>query len=202
MGKILSLLVENKAGVLSRVVGLFSQRGYNIGSLNVAPTQDPTMSRITLEMETDERGTEQVVKQLNKLIDVIKVTPFNPSQHLAREMALIGVRVKEENRNEVLAISKVFRARVVDASPQSYTFEVTGQSEKIDAFISNVRVYGIREVHRTGKLAASRGTVRESKRLSQRDSREQPDPHSLSRLPEDKPSTNNASVMEAKRSHG
>lgn len=157
MSQVISLLVENKAGVLSRVVGLFSQRGYNIESLNVAPTQDPTMSRITLSTDTDERGTEQVIKQLNKLIDVIKVTPYDPAVHVVRELALVRVHIREENRAEVLALSEVFRARVVDASPRSYIFEVTGTPEKIDAFVQNVRIYGIRDVRRTGRLALNRG---------------------------------------------
>ena len=155
MGQVLSLLVENKPGVLARVVGLFGQRGYNIQSLDVAPTQDPTVSRIT--METDVPGIEQVIKQINKLIDVIKVIPYDPALHVVREMALVRIRVKEQDRAEILALSEVFRARVVDANPRSYTFEITGESAKIDAFLQNVRAYGIREVHRTGKLALSRG---------------------------------------------
>lgn len=163
MGQVISMLVENKAGVLSRIVGLFSQRGYNIKSLNVAPTMDSTISRITLKTDTDERGTEQVTKQLNKLIDVIKVIPYNSSFHVLREMALIRVRVSEQNRAEVLALAEVFRARVIDASPHSYIFEVTGQSEKIDAFLENMRLYGIREIHRTGELALSRGRVERGK---------------------------------------
>lgn len=161
MGQVLSLLVENKVGVLARVVGLFSQRGYNIKSLNVAPTEDPSMSRISLTTDTDERGTEQVIKQLNKLIDVVRVIPYDPSVHVVREMALIRVGVNVENRAEVLALAEVFRARVIDASPRGYIFEVTGQAGKIDAFLENVRAYGIREIHRTGELALSRGTAEE-----------------------------------------
>ncbi len=159
MGQVLSLLVENKAGVLSRVVGLFSQRGYNIASLNVAPTQDPTTSRITLTTDEDERRTEQVIKQLNKLVDVIKVMPYDPASEVVREMALVRVRVKEAVRAEILALGEVFRARVVDANPRSYIFEITGQPDKIDAFLQNVRVYGIREIHRSGALALSRGRM-------------------------------------------
>ncbi len=140
MRKVISLLVENKAGVLSRVVGLFSQRGYNIASLNVAPTLDPTTSRITLTTMTDERGTEQVVKQLSKLIHVIKVTPYSPAAHVVREMALVRVQVSEDKKAEVLALAEVFRARVIDVRPKSYIFEITGQSEKIDAFLQNVQV--------------------------------------------------------------
>ena len=165
MGQVISLLVENKSGVLSRVVGLFSQRGYNINSLNVAPTVDSTLSRITLTTDADER-TEQVVKQLNKLIDVVKVIPFQASLHVVREMALVRVRVSEATRAEVLALSEVFRARVIDVSPHSYIFEVTGQSEKIDAFLDNARVYGIREIHRTGELILSRGRAEKRKKSS------------------------------------
>ena len=159
MGQVISLSVENKAGVLSRVVGLFSQRGYNISSLNVAPALEGDVSRITLTTRTDLRGMEQVVKQLNKLIDVVKVTPFDPDTQIIREMALVRVQVSEENRAEVLALSEVFRARVIDVSPQYYIFELTGQSGKIDAFLDNVRTYGIREIHRTGELTLGRGTA-------------------------------------------
>lgn len=194
MGQILSLLVENRSGVLSRVVGLFSQRGYNIQSLNVAPTQDPTMSRIT--METDVPGIEQVIKQINKLIDVIKVIPYDPALHVVREMALIRIRVKEQDRAEILALSEVFRARIVDANPRSYTFEITGESAKIDAFLQNVRVYGIREVHRTGKLALSRGEDLERK-LS---SRQSPSPSGKEKE-EEKPSKE-TSFLEVKTNHG
>ncbi len=157
MGQVISLLVENKAGVLSRVVGLFSQRGYNIESLNVAPALDDSASRITLTTRTDLKGTEQVVKQLNKLVDVVKVTPFDSNTQIIREMALVRVQVNEENRAELLALSEVFRARAIDVSPRNYIFELTGQSGKIDAFLDNVRAYGIREIHRTGELTLGRG---------------------------------------------
>ena len=140
MRQVISLLVENKAGVLSRVVGLFSQRGYNIESLNVAPALDPYSSRITLTTTTDEAGTEQVVKQLSKLINVVKVTPYDSATQVLREMALVRVQVTENNRTEVLALSEVFRARVIDVRPNAYIFEVTGQAEKIDAFLQNAQV--------------------------------------------------------------
>jgi acetolactate synthase-1/3 small subunit len=168
MGQVISLLVENKAGVLSRIVGLFSQRGYNIESLNVAPALDTEVSRITLTTRTDLKGTEQVVKQLNKLIDVVKVTPYDPATHVIREMALVRVQVSEENRAEVLALSEVFRARVIDVSPRNYIFELTGQSGKIDAFLENVQAYGIREVHRTGELTLGRGKTGKPKSTSGR----------------------------------
>jgi acetolactate synthase-1/3 small subunit len=162
MEQILSLLVENKAGVLSRVVGLFSQHEFNIETLNVAQTHDPTRGRVTLTTEADQPAFREIVRELAQLADVISVIPYDPVVHVVREMALVKVQIREENRAEVLALSEVFRARVVDASPQSYIFEVTGQSEKIDAFLQNMRVYGIREVHRTGKLALTRGTVVEN----------------------------------------
>jgi len=156
MRRVISLLVENKAGVLSRVVGLFSQRGYNIESLNVAPALEGA-SRITLTTITDDAGTEQVVKQLSKLINVVKVTLYDPATHVLREMALVRIQVTEDNRTEVLALSEVFRARVIDVRPTSYIFEVTGQADKIDAFLQNAQVYGVRELHRTGELTLSRG---------------------------------------------
>ena len=168
MRQVISLVVENKAGVLSRVVGLFSQRGYNIESLNVAPALEGA-SRITLTTITDEPGTEQVVKQLSKLINVVKVTPYDSTVHVLREMALVRIQVNENNRTEVLALSEVFRARVIDVSPTSYIFEVTGQAEKIDAFLQNVQVYGVRDVHRTGELTLSRGKTGKKKRSSARE---------------------------------
>ena len=168
MRKVISLLVENKAGVLSRVVGLFSQRGFNIASLTVAPTLDPSTSRITLTTMTDERGTEQVVKQLSKLIHVIKVTPYSPAVHVVREMALVRVQVSEEKKAEVLALAEVFRARVIDVRPKSYIFEITGQAEKIDAFLENVQVYGIGDLHRTGELTLARGKAKDRRSSSAR----------------------------------
>lgn len=161
MEQILSLLVENKAGVLSRVGGLFGQYQFNIETLNVAQTHDPTMGRITLTTHAEQPAFQAIIRELGELSDVISVIPYNPVVHVVREMALVRVQIREENRAEVLALSEVFRARVVDASPQSYIFEVTGQSEKIDAFLENMRVYGISEVHRTGKLALTRGTAAE-----------------------------------------
>jgi acetolactate synthase I/III small subunit len=159
MGQILSLLVRDKAGALSQIVGLFGRHGYNITSLNVAPTHQPGTSLITLSSEVDEQAAHDLTEELATFPDVMNVGLYNPMTHVAREMALVRVRVREENRGEVLALSDVFRARVIDASPSSYIFEVTGQSEKIDAFLQNMSVYGIREVHRTGKLALTRGAA-------------------------------------------
>ena len=168
MRQVISLLVENKSGVLSRVVGLFSQRGYNIESLNVAPALEGA-SRITLTTITDEAGTEQVVKQLSKLINVVKVTVYDSAIHVLREMALVRIQVNEDNRTEVLALSEVFRARVIDVRPTSYIFEVTGQAEKIDAFLQNAQGYGVRELHRTGELTLSRGKAGKKESSSARE---------------------------------
>jgi len=163
MSQIVTLLVHNRAGVLLRVVELVTRRGCNIESLDVAPAHDPAVSRITLSIEADERALGQLVGQLDALSGVIEVSPYDASTHIAREMALVRVPITEENRAEVLALSEVFRARVVDASPQSYIFEATGPSEKIDAFLQSMRVYGISEVHRTGKLALARGSAADKK---------------------------------------
>ncbi len=178
MAQVLTLLVENRAGVLASVVGLFSQRGYNIETLNVAPTQEPSMSVITLSTSTETTGTEQVVKQLNKLIDVIKVVPYDASTQILRDMALVRVRVKEDNRAEILSLSEVFRARVVDVGPRSYIFEITGKPEKIDGFLQNMRVYGIRDIHRTGCLALSRGSA-ESKQSRKPQGLSEPEPQEV-----------------------
>ena len=168
MGQVISLLVVNKAGVLSRIVGLFSQRGYNIESLNVAPALDAEISRITLTTRTDLKGIEQVVKQLNKLIDVAKVTLYDPDTQVIREMALVRVQINEENRAEVLALSEVARARIIDLSPQHYIFELTGKSREIDAFLENMQAYGIKELHRTGQLTLGRGKASKLKGVSGR----------------------------------
>lgn len=163
MTQLLSLFVENKSGVLARVVGLFSQRGYNIETLNVAPTEDPTISLITLSTTTDQRGTEQVIKQINKLIEVLKVVPFDPIIHVAREMSLVRVRVSESNRLEIIEISKSFRARVLDSNAQSCIFEMTEQPKKIDSFLQKMRAYGVLEIHRTGRLSLGRCNIEKKK---------------------------------------
>ncbi len=153
----LGILVENQPGVLSRVAGLFSGRGFNIESLTVAETADPNISRITLVTIGDERIVEQIVKQLNKLINVIKVIDFTNTDFVNREMALIKVKADSETRAEVLRISDIFRGKVVDVSPHSYTIEVTGNEEKIGAIMNLLKQIGIIEVVRTGKAAISRG---------------------------------------------
>jgi acetolactate synthase-1/3 small subunit len=153
----IAVLVENKFGVLSRVAGLFSARGYNIESLSVGETLDPTVSRMTLVVKGDAFVVEQVIKQLHKLIDVIKVTDLSEEDHVEREMLLLKVNAEPANRAEILRIADIFRAKVVDVTPGTYTLEVTGEASKIEAIIDLLRPFGIHEVVRTGKVAISRG---------------------------------------------
>jgi len=152
----LSVLVENKFGVLSRVSGLFSGRGYNIESLSVAETIDPQVSIMTIVTTGDDWIIEQIFKQLNKLIDVIKVTDLTELDHVEREMVLIKVSPRQENKAEVLRTAEIFRGRVVDSSPNTYTIEITGDEKKIEAFIELVKPMGIKEFVRTGKVAIAR----------------------------------------------
>ncbi len=153
----IAVLVENKFGVLSRVAGLFSARGYNIESLSVGETLDPTVSRMTLVVKGDAFVIEQVLKQLHKLIDVIKVTDLSEENHVEREMLLLKVNAEPVNRAEILRIGDIFRAKVVDVTPNTYTLEVTGEESKIEAIIELLRPFGIHEVVRTGKVAIARG---------------------------------------------
>jgi len=153
----IAVLVENKFGVLSRVAGLFSARGYNIESLSVGETLDPTVSRMTLVVKGDAFVIEQVIKQLHKLIDVIKVTDLSEESHVEREMLLLKVNAEPANRAEILRIADIFRAKVVDVTPTTYTLEATGEELKIEAIIDLLRPFGIHEVVRTGKVAISRG---------------------------------------------
>ncbi len=151
-----SVLVENRFGVLSRVAGLFSARGYNIESLSVGETLDPTVSRMTLVVRGDEFVIEQVTKQLHKLIDVIKVSDLTDESHVERELVLMRVNAEPQHRAEVLRTADIFRARVVDVTPLSLTLEVTGDEEKIEAMIELLRPIGVQELVRTGKVAISR----------------------------------------------
>jgi acetolactate synthase-1/3 small subunit len=153
----ISILVENEFGVLARVSGLFSGRGFNIKSLTVAETLDPTISRITLVTEGDDQIVEQITKQLNKLICVIKVIDFQDTTHVEREMALIKVAADEHTRSEVLNIVNIFRGKVIDVDPRSYVIEVTGDEEKINAILNLLKPLGIKEIVRTGKVAMQRG---------------------------------------------
>jgi len=153
----ISVLVENEFGVLSRVAGLFSGRGFNIESLSVAPTLDPSVSRMTIVTSGDEQVLEQITKQLNKLIDTIKVIDFTGQDFVEREMALIKVTAEDATRAEVLRSTDIFRAKVVDVTPRSYTIEVTGAPAKIDAFIELLRPIGIKELVRSGPVVIGRG---------------------------------------------
>jgi acetolactate synthase-1/3 small subunit len=152
----IAVLVENKFGVLSRVAGLFSARGYNIESLSVGETLDPSVSRMTLEVRGDEFVIEQVMKQLYKLVDVIKVTDLTDESRVERELILIRVNAEPQHRAEILRTADIFRARVVDVTPLTFTLEATGHGEKLEAFIELLRPMGIQEIVRTGKVAIAR----------------------------------------------
>ncbi len=153
----ISVLVENKFGVLTRVAGLFSARGFNIESLAVAETMDPTVSRMTIVTQGNEQVIEQITKQLNKLVDVIKVSDLSGENFIDREMVLVKVAAQESTRAEVLRIVDIFRGKVVDVRPGSYVIEVTGDEEKIGAILGLLKPLGIKEVVRTGKVAMARG---------------------------------------------
>jgi len=153
----ITVLVDNKPGVLSRVSGLFSRRGYNIESLAVSITQDPELSRMTLVVNGDEQEVEQITKQLHKLIDVSKVQDYMDIPMVARELALIKVNAEVQNRTTLLQLVEVFRGRVVDMSEKTFVIELTGANDKIDAFEKLLEPYGIRELVRTGRIAMARG---------------------------------------------
>ncbi len=153
----ISVLVENEFGVLSRISGLFSGRGFNIESLSVAPTLDPSVSRMTIVTRGDDRILEQINKQLNKLIDTIKVIDFTGADYVEREMALIKVTAEDNTRAEVLRIVDIFRGKVVDVTPRSYTMEITGAPAKIDAVVDLLRPMGIKELVRSGPVVLGRG---------------------------------------------
>ncbi len=154
----LAVLVENKAGVLSRVASLFSRRGYNIDSLAVGVTEDPDISRITIVVHGDDHVVEQVTKQLNKLIDVIKVSDIGGDEAVERELALIKVAADANTRAEIIQIANIFRARIVDVAPKSMTVEITGDEGKVQAIEKLLRQFGIKELVRTGKIAIVRGS--------------------------------------------
>ncbi|NTV33037.1 MAG: acetolactate synthase small subunit [Deltaproteobacteria bacterium] len=153
---ILSMLVDNEPGVLSRVAGLFSGRGFNIDSLCVSETTDPLVSRITLVAVGDMSILEQIKKQLNKLINVIKVLDFTETDFVQRETALVKVRAKPENRAEILRMADIFRSTVVDVGTEYYTLEVTGDDGKISAFLKLLKPMGVKEIARTGPVALAR----------------------------------------------
>lgn len=152
----IGVLVENRPGVLSRVAGLFSGRGFNIECLTVAVTNEPGQSRMTLVTKGDQQVLEQIIKQLNKLINVIKVIDFRETEFVNREMALIKVKAEQQTRAEILRIVDIFRAKIVDVSPHFYTIEVTGDDGKIAAILELLSQLGVTEVARTGKVAMAR----------------------------------------------
>jgi acetolactate synthase-1/3 small subunit len=153
----ISVLVENKFGVLARIATLFAARGFNIDSLAVGETENADVSRMTIVVRGDDRILEQVEKQLNKLVDVIKVSDFLDAPHIERDLALIKVKVDKSNRSELLQIADIFRANIVDVSSESVIIEVTGDEDKIDALIKLLTPFGIKEMVRTGVVAISRG---------------------------------------------
>ncbi|HSG11241.1 MAG TPA: acetolactate synthase small subunit [Gammaproteobacteria bacterium] len=157
MRHIISILMENEAGALSRVAGLFSARGYNIESLTVAPTEDPSLSRMTLVTSGTDEIIEQITKQLNKLIDVVKLMDMTDGPHIEREMMLVKVRAEGDNRHELKRISDIFRGRIIDVTDETYTIEMTGAGEKLDAFLQTIDPALIVEVVRSGVSGIGRG---------------------------------------------
>jgi len=157
MRHVISILMENESGALSRVAGLFSARGYNIESLTVAPTEDPSLSRMTLVTRGDESIIEQITKQLNKLIDVVKLLDLSHGPHIEREMMLIKVRAERQQREEIMRLVEIFRAKVIDVTDTSYIIEVTGEGAKLDAFIRAAHEDLVVEVVRTGPSGIARG---------------------------------------------
>ncbi|RLA42856.1 MAG: acetolactate synthase small subunit [Gammaproteobacteria bacterium] len=157
MKRIISVLLENQSGSLSRVVGLFSQRGYNIDSLTVAPTEDATLSRLTLTTRGDDVITQQLTKQLNKLVDVVKVLDLTEGAHIERELMLLKVRASGAMREEVKRCVDIFRAQIIDVGPTTYVVQVTGKSDKLDAFIEALGDTTILEVVRSGVSGIVRG---------------------------------------------
>ena len=156
--RVLSVLVENKSGVLARVVSLISRRGFNIESLSVGPTEDPSRSRITILADVDDEAWEQITKQLNKLIVVHKIEDLTNDAYIERELVLFKVDAEAEKRSEVIEIANLFRASIVDVGASSLTIEATGSESKLAGMEDLLRAYGIREITRTGKIAISRNS--------------------------------------------
>ena len=165
---ILSLLVENHQGVLAKISSLIAAKGYNIDSLSVAETLDPSISRMTLAVHGDEWVIEQAVKQFHRLIDVIKVTDLTDEEHIGREMVFVRVNAEPANRAEILRINEIFRGRIVDVTPASYTLEITGEEKKIAAVLELLQPFGIQEIVRSGMLAIARGSKSPPKREESR----------------------------------
>ena len=157
MRHILSLLLENESGALSRVSGLFSARAYNIESLTVAPTEDPTLSRMTIVTSGSSEVIEQITKQLNKLVDVVKVFDLNEGQHIERELMLVKVRAEGKDREEIKRTADIFRGRIIDVTERTYTIELTGTGSKLEAFLEALGRAAILETVRTGACGVGRG---------------------------------------------
>jgi len=157
MRHIISLLMENEAGALSRVAGLLSARGYNIESLTVAPTEDSSLSRMTIVTSGSDEVIEQIIKQLNKLIDVVKVLDLNDGKHIERELMLVKVKASHQYREEMKRISDIFRGRIIDVSDNTFTIEITGSSTKLDAYLDSLDKSAIVETVRTGASGIGRG---------------------------------------------
>lgn len=157
MRHVIAVLLENEAGALSRVAGLFSARGYNIESLTVAPTHDPTLSRMTIVTTGTERVVEQITKQLNKLVDVVRLTDLTESQFLEREIMLVKLRAVDQGRPEIKRVADIFRGRILDVTENSYIVEITGDASKLDAFMNAVGKDNIIEVVRSGATGIARG---------------------------------------------
>jgi acetolactate synthase-1/3 small subunit len=152
----ISILVENKFGVLTRVAGLFSGRGYNIDTLNVGPTHTPEFSRMTIVTHGDESTLEQIVKQLNKLPNVLKVQNFSEGEYVDRELVLVKISVDSKSRAEVMQITDIFRAKIVDVQPKTLTIEITGNGSKVEKFLDLMKTFGVLELTRTGQVAMPR----------------------------------------------
>jgi acetolactate synthase-1/3 small subunit len=159
MRHIISILLENESGALSRVAGLFSARAYNIESLTVAPTDDPSLSRMTLVTTGTDEIVEQVCKQLNKLIDVVKLVDLTKDIHVERELILVKVKAENEQRDEIMRLAEIFNGHIIDLTDRTYTLEVTGDSEKIDAVLKALENITILEVVRSGQLGMGRGAM-------------------------------------------
>lgn len=153
----IAVIVENRSGVLTRIAGLFSRRSFNIDSLSVGATDNPDYSRMTISVQGDRDVLEQVIKQLSKLINVIRVSELEPTESVERELALIKVSADKQSRSEIMQIVNIFRARIIDVSHRSMIIEVTGDEEKIDAITQMLRQFGVKELARTGKVSMVRG---------------------------------------------
>lgn len=157
MRHIISVLLENESGALARLVGLFAQRGYNIDSLNVAPTDDPTLSRLTLVTHGNDQVIEQISKQLHKLIEVVKVSDISEAAHIERELMLVKVKASGEQREEVKRCADIFRGQIIDVTPHTYTIQLVGTSDKLDAFLQALGTTPLLEVVRSGASGITRG---------------------------------------------